>query len=306
MKRFFLGLVLLLVGIGLGFFAAKKLSSSGEDSVHIVTEEFRVKFNSEGNRLLAVSGTKNFRDLGGYKTADGRTTKWNMLYRSDNLAHLDEAGMEAFKDLGIRAITDLRSGPERIQEPNRIPASYPGPVYNVLPINERPVDIRVLGRKIAMGSITDEDINDLLDHRKFITNDEHRAYWGQWLRDLADDTSTPHLFHCTSGKDRTGFGASIFLLAMGVPEETVKADFLLSNAVLSDYNDARIIEIDERIPGRIDEDLFREILGVSESTIDLSFAEMKTQFGSIDRFIRDGLGVDDVTRAKLQTKFLEN
>ena len=306
MKRFFLGLVLLLVGIGLGFFVAKQLSGSDEDSVHIVTENFRAKFNENGNRLLAISGTKNFRDLGGYKTTDGRTTKWDMLYRSDNLAHLDEVGMEAFEALGIRAITDLRSGPERIQEPNRIPASYPGPVYNVLPINERPVDIRVLGRKIAMGSITDEDINDLLDHRKFITNDEHRAYWGQWLRDLAGDTATPHLFHCTSGKDRTGFGASIFLLTMGVPEETVKADFLLSNAVLSDYNDARIIEIDDRIPGNIDEELFRKILGVSESTIDLSFAEMKTQFGSIDGFIRDGLGVDDVTRAKLQTKFLEN
>jgi len=306
MKRILIGLVLLLVGIALGFFAAKKLSGDGEDAMHIVTEEFRAKFNSEGNRLLAVSGTKNLRDLGGYRAADGRMTKWNMLYRSDNLAHLDESGMKAFEALGIRAITDLRSGPERLQEPDRIPASYPGPVYNVLPINDRPVDIRVLGRKIAMGSITDADIDDLLDHRKFVTNASHREYWGAWLRDLANDNATPHLFHCTSGKDRAGFAASIFLLALGVPEETVKEDFLLSNAVLEDYNAARIIEIDERIPGDIDEDLFRKIMGVSEETIDLSFAEMKSRFGSIDGFIRDGLGIDDATRAKLKNKFLEN
>jgi len=256
-------------------------------------------------RLLAVSGTKNFRDLGGYKTRDGRRTKWNMVYRSDNLAHLDKDGMSAFSDLGIRNITDLRSQDERIQEPNIIPASYPGPIYNVLPINDRPVDIRALGKRIVTGKITEEEISDLLDHRKFITNPSHRDYWGAWLRGLAEDEATPHLFHCTSGKDRTGFGASIFLLTMGVPEDTVKADFLLSNTVLADYNAARIEEIDDKVPGKIDEALFLKILGVSEETFDLSMAEMKSSFGSIDGFIRDGLGVDDAARQKLQDKFLE-
>lgn len=305
MKRLFVSLALLIAGIALGFFAHMKMSGDDEYPVHIVTEEYRAQFNKDGERLLSVPGTKNFRDLGGYQTVDGRTVKWNMIYRSDNLAHLDESGMEAFQALGIKAITDLRSSDERIQEPNRIPASYPGPVYNVLPINDRPVDIRALGRKIVTGKITDADIDDLLDHRKFITNDSHRAYWGQWLRDLANDGAAPHLFHCTSGKDRTGFGASVFLLTMGVPEDTVKADFLLSNAVLEDYNAARIVEIDDKVPGSIAEELFRKILGVSESTIDKSFAEMKSRYGSIDGFIRDGLGVDDATRAKLQSKFLE-
>lgn len=305
MTRILIGISLVLIGLVAGFVLSKKLSSSDDHPPHVVTEEFRSQFNDNGERLLAVSGTKNFRDLGGYKTQDGRTIKWNLIYRSDNLAHLDEVGMEAFQALDIRAITDLRSSSERMQEPNRIPAAYPGPIYNVLPINDRPVDIRALGRKIVTGKITDKDIDDLLDHRKFITNDSHRAYWGQWLSDLAKDEATPHLFHCTSGKDRTGFGASVFLLAMGVPEKTVKTDFLLSNAVLEKYNSARILEIDRKVPGSIDEDLFGKILGVSESTINNSFAEMKSRYGSIDGFIRDGLGVDDATRTKLQSKFLE-
>ena len=296
---------LLMIGIMLGFAISKKLSSSEGRPVHVVTEEFRQTFNTDGERLLSIAGTKNFRDLGGYQTVDGSTVKWNMIYRADNLAHLDSDGISAFSALNIKAITDLRSEAERIQEPNIIPATYPGPVYNVLPINDRSVDIKALGRKIVTGKITDEEIDDLLDHRKFITNSRHRSYWGGWLADLAQDNSTPHLFHCTSGKDRTGFGASIFLLALGVPEETVKADFLLSNSVLADYNDDRIKEIDDRVPGKIDEAVFRRILGVSEKTIDLSFDRMKSDYGSIDGFIRDGLGIDDDTRRQLQNKFLE-
>jgi len=306
MKRIIFSLLILLIGTVAGFIGGKIIGGNdAEYPVHVVTPEYRAKFNSSGERLLSVPGTKNFRDLGGYEAADGRTSKWKMVYRSDNLAHLEPSGMENFQALGIRAITDLRSVNERVQEPNRIPGAYPGPTYSVLPINDRPVDIRVLGRKIVTGKITEQDIDDLLDHRKFVNNAELRDYWGQWLRSLADDTATPHLFHCTSGKDRTGFGASIFLLALGIPEETVKADFLLSNEVLEDYNVDRIKEIDAKIPGKIDEDLFRKILGVSESTIDLSFKEMKSQFGSIDGFIREGLRVDDETREKLRDKFLE-
>ncbi len=306
MKRIILSILILVVGIISGFIGGKVIGGDdAEYPVHIVTPEYRAKFNGTGERLLSVPGTKNFRDMGGYETSDGRTSKWNMVYRSDNLAHLDSIGMEKFITLGIKAITDLRSINERMQEPNRLPGTYPDPTYSVLPINDRPVDIRVLGRKIVTGKITEQDIDDLLDHRKFVKNAELREYWGQWLRSLANDNATPHLFHCTSGKDRTGFGASIFLLTLGVPEETVKADFLLSNAVLEDYNVARIKEIDSKIPGKIDEDLFRKILGVSESTIDLSFAEMKSQFGSIDGFIKDGLLVDDKTRERLQAKFLE-
>lgn len=295
----------LLTSIITGLLAFYFLTNKTETPPHVVTDSFRAQFNTNGNRLLSVPGTKNFRDLGGYKTVDGRQVKWGMIYRSDNLAHLDEAGIEAFKTLNIRAITDLRSDPERQQEPNIIPASSPGPIYNVLPINDRPVDIRALGKRIVTGKITDAEISDLLDHRRFITNPSHREHWGNWLADLAKDETVPHLFHCTSGKDRTGFGASIFLLAMGVDRSVVQEDFLLSNAILEDYNTARIAEIDRRVPGKIDETLFRKILGVSQDTIEASFAEMEAQYGSIDGFIRDGLGIDDATRQALRNKFLE-
>lgn len=256
------------------------------------------------DRLLSVPGTHNLRDLGGYKTRDGRTVKWGMIFRSDDLHEVNK-GREAFKALNIRSVTDLRSGPEREHEPDRLPKTTPPITHTVLPINDEPVDIKVLGRKIVKGEVTEAEIMVLLDHRRFITNPKHRASWGAWLRSLAQDEETPHLFHCTSGKDRAGYGAAIFLLTMGVPKETVMDDFLLSNMVYADYIDKTVSRVDRFVRKDVDTALLRKVMGVSRETLEATFAEMESGFGTTDNFIKEGLGIDDETRAALQAKFLE-
>lgn len=257
------------------------------------------------DRLLAVDGTQNTRDLGGYKTADGRTVKWGMLYRSDNLHELSKSGKETIASLGIRAVTDLRSEKEIEDEPDKLPVTAPPLDYRILPINDVPVDIKVLGRQIVKGEIDEAQIMMLLDHRRFITNPAHRKSWGDWAKSLDDDARTPHLFHCTSGKDRAGYGAAIMLLILGVPKETVMDDFLLSNMVYADYIDKMVGRIDRFTGEDVDTDLIRKVMGVSRETLEATFAEMETQFGSIDAFIKEGLGIDDDMRKALQDRFLE-
>lgn len=259
----------------------------------------------EDARLLPIEGTRNFRDLGGYEVADGRTVKHGLVFRSDNLAHLSEAGMAALTALELKVITDLRSDKEREQEPDKLPDTTPVPEYAVLPINDRPVDIRKMSRKIIMGRVDEEEVMTLLDHRRFVTNPKHRESWGNWLRSLAEDENTPHLFHCTSGKDRTGYGSAIFLLALGANKDTVMEDFLFSNAVLKGYNDATIAGIEKKIGKRDSLEIIRKIMGVSQETMEATFAEMEAQYGSVDAFIEEGLGIDASTRAQLQNKFLE-
>lgn len=256
-------------------------------------------------RLLPIEGTRNFRDLGGYVMADGRAVKHGLIYRSDNLAHLSAAGTAQITQLGLAKITDLRSDKERNQEPNKLTAISPAADYSVLPINDKPVDIRALSRKIIMGRVDEAEVMELLDHRRFITSAVHRKSWGDWLASLESDEKTPHLFHCTSGKDRTGFGAAIFLLTLGADKDTVMEDFLFSNDVLAGYNDATIASIEKRIGKRESLDIIRKIMGVSRETMLATFAEMEAQYGSIDGFIQEGLGVDDQTRLRLQEKFLE-
>jgi protein-tyrosine phosphatase len=255
-------------------------------------------------RLLNIAGTRNFRDLGGYNTVDGRTVKSGMIYRADNLAHLGDAGQADLAALNLKTITDLRSDEERKQEPDDI-AQSTLLAYNVLPINDQPVDIRKLSRKIIMGRVDEGEVMALLDHRRFITSPAHRESWGGWLKSLVDDANTPHLFHCTSGKDRTGYGAAILLLTLGVDKETVMSDFLFSNDVLAGYNDATIARIEKKVGQRDSLQTIRKIMGVSRETMEATFAEMESGYGSVDGFVEQGLGIDATMRTALQDKFLE-
>ena len=255
----------------------------------------------EDARLLSIHGTRNFRDLGGYSTRDGRQIKHGLLFRSDKLSHLEEAGVTEIAALNLKVITDLRSDEERKQEPDHLPQDI---TYAVLPINDKPVDIRKISRKIIMGRMDEAEVMNLLDHRRFITNPAHRQSWGDWLKSLAEDDTTPQLFHCTSGKDRTGYGAAIFMLALGVDKTTVMEDFLFSNQVLKSYNDATILSIEKRVGKRDSLETIRKIMGVSQETMQATFAQMESDFGSIDAFIEKGLGIDPAARQKLQDKFL--
>lgn len=295
MKRF---LIATCIGAGLALGACSEPESSR-------TAELLALANVSPDRILDVDGAHNLRELGGYETADGRRVKWGVLYRSDNLGELTSKGKAALSALGLKAVTDLRSDPERADAPDRLPEQDPPINYTVLPVNDEPVDIKALSRKIVKGEVDEDEIMVLLDHRRFITNPAHLKTWGDWVKSLENDTNTPHLFHCTSGKDRAGYGAAIVLLTLGVPKETVKKDFLLSNAVYADYIDKNVKKI-ERFAGKdANIDMIRKVMGVSEETIDATFAQMETDFGSVEGFIENGLGIDAATRARLRAKFLE-
>lgn len=296
MRKFYFALTA-IIGAALLTSGCQKHSASSADLI----EAPRI----EDARLLPIEGTRNFRDIGGYEMADGRKLKKGLIYRADNLANVSDTGLADIAALDLKVITDLRSDKEREHEPDRLPETTPPIEYNVLPINDKPVDIRKISRKIIMGRVEEDEVMTLLDHRRFITNPTHRESWGQWLTSLADDENTPHLFHCTSGKDRTGYASAIIMLTLGADKETVMEDFLLSNAVLKGYNDATIAGIEKKIGKRDSLEVIRKIMGVSQETMEATFAEMETQFGSIDNFITEGLGVDADMRARLQAKFLE-
>ena len=112
------------------------------------------------------------------------------------------------------------------------------------------------------------------------------------------------LFHCTAGKDRTGMAAALLLLALGVPVETARADFLLSNSLLQAQIDQQIEHI--RSAGAVtNEALLREVLGVSAASFDDALAAIHREYGSFDRYLREGLGLGESDIAALRDRFLE-
>jgi len=255
-------------------------------------------------QLLPLNGTENARDLGGYITQDNQIVRPRLLYRADSLAALNDSDLAYLKTLNLSAVTDLRSASERIAAPDRLPLQSPPIKYSTLNINNTTVNIPELRYKIFEGRLSSSELLALTNRESYVTDPAIRREWGNWLKSLTQPDNVPHLFHCTAGKDRTGFAAAILLLTLGVSEQQVIDDFLLSNAFLADQIDKNLKTIASRSKTPLNETALRQVLGVTSSSLEGAFAAMRSSFGSIDNFIEQGLGIEQKTREKLKEIFL--
>jgi protein-tyrosine phosphatase len=258
----------------------------------------------EAHRALPLPKAPNLRDLGGYRTLDGRQVKWGLLYRSGALDKLDESDQRYLERLQLLRVVDLRSQQEVEDAPDRLPPALLARRIE-MPIIAGNIDVRALTSKINSGDVAGLDLNDMLvnANRDFVRKD--RQVFRDWLHGLLDEQGAPQLFHCTAGKDRTGFAAAILLLALGVPEQTVMQDYLASNQYLAQKNLRVAEQIKQASQGRTDPALVLPLLGVEARYLDAAFAAMREDYGSVEGFLRDGLGVDEQMRERLREKFLE-
>jgi protein-tyrosine phosphatase len=179
-------------------------------------------------RLIALQGAVNFRDLGGYATADGQRTRWRVLFRADGLGELTGTDMEVMRALGIRTVVDLRSGQEL--EQSRFDVDAHPVTFHHYPFIEALPDAESFAQ--APGFLGAQ-YSDMLD-------DAVPQIIGA-LSALAAPEAFPAVFHCTAGKDRTGLLSALVLSLLGVPEETVIADYALSGAAMARLR-AKLIE----------------------------------------------------------------
>lgn len=180
-----------------------------------------------GERCLPAEGVTNLRDLGGYATADGRHVRWGVVYRSANLGRVTAAGLTALRQLGIRTVCDFRTEPESIKLPNVFPDT-PEVAYLRLPVQHGDHEPTAVFERIRTGDY--RWISEQFMLEGYIEAlDRYPHVWARFVRELAQADQRPLLFHCTGGKDRTGAAAALTLLVLGVPEETVVADYGLSD-----------------------------------------------------------------------------
>lgn len=173
-----------------------------------------------GERILPLEGAHNFRDLGGYKTADGRRVKWGKLYRSDHLGGLTKDGQRYLEMLGIRQVYDLRTFAEVNKTPDRLPPSV---TYVHLPVfADDPIDkSAILLQRNHLYSVMFDMYRAGLDARR----ETYAGLFGQ----LTEAENLPAVFHCSAGKDRAGLMSALVLLVLGVPIETIIDDYSLTN-----------------------------------------------------------------------------
>ncbi len=171
------------------------------------------------DRHVPFDALFNVRDLGGYATADGRHTRWRMLYRADGLNRVQGDDLARLADLGLRTVVDLRTPNERVERGS-------------FPVESMPVDYHHF--PVLQQTWEGQTLDATIDGAEFLTARYREmlvvgaeAIVGA-LRVLADERVYPAVFHCAAGKDRTGVLAALVLGLLGVPDETIAADYGLS------------------------------------------------------------------------------
>jgi protein-tyrosine phosphatase len=244
------------------------------------------------DRLLTLAGATNFRDLGGYPTDSGQAVRWRRLFRSSHLGHLTDDDIALLRDLGVKSAFDLRGVDERTTAMCR--AAHI--TVHSLPIE--PLIMEALRARLGSGGAltaaeTAEMMRDSYRHYVRRNTPRFRTLFAHLVEDRA-----PLVIHCTAGKDRTGFAVALILTALGVPEDVITEDYLLTNRHYRiDAATARIIDLPD--------DVMATLVAVDGSYLAAAFEAIHEDYGDLATYFEDGLGVGPRERAALAEKYLE-
>jgi protein-tyrosine phosphatase len=257
------------------------------------------------HRLLNFEGIANFRDLGGYANEQGQQVKWGVLYRSGTFAHSSRADLQGLQQLQLATLIDFRSGGEKEEEPNQLPQPASFTVVEIPTLDE--------GNKALVGEVMervesgnfdgfDPDHFMLTANRQFAT--EFTPQFRQFIHTVLDAGGKPVAWHCSAGKDRTGFASAILLRVLGVPQETVMRDYMESkqHALEARKNQLLLLRV---FKGEEAADKLAIMMGVEEAWLRAAFEEIDARWGSFDNYVSEGLQLTDRDIAKLRNQLLE-
>ncbi|MFB6892350.1 tyrosine-protein phosphatase [Kitasatospora sp. NPDC056327] len=243
------------------------------------------------DRSLHLASAPNFRDAGGYRTADGHWVRMGVVHRSGDLSRLTDQDLAKLRRLGIRTVFDLRTPAEQKAAPDRLPAGATAVDANVLGAADTGAfDVRT--PQAAVRAMTDAE-------RTMVSADSARTAYRAVLNSLVERDDENVLFHCTAGKDRTGWASAALLTALGVPRETVEADYLASNT----YRAAEIAATLAQLPPA-QQEVYRPLLDVRSEYLAAGFDEVRRQYGSFGAYLKSGLGLDRRDLRDLRSQLL--
>jgi protein-tyrosine phosphatase len=240
------------------------------------------------DRVIELEGAVNFRDLGGYATVDGPRTRWRVLFRADGLSELTGDDLAVFRQLGIRTVIDLRTGHEL--EQSRFDVAAHPVEFHHFPFIKSLADEGEFDR--APGFLGAQYRQMLEDAGPQIVGA---------LSALAAPDARPAVFHCTAGKDRTGLLSALVLSLLGVPEETVVADYALSGAAMARLRAKLLVKYPD---GKLLIEDSDDIFSADPSNMVALFAHLRERFGTVVEYAA-AIGVPDEVVASLRQAMLE-
>ncbi|MGD8589147.1 MAG: tyrosine-protein phosphatase [Chromatiales bacterium] len=258
---------------------------------------------------LGITPVPNLRDVGGYKTVGGATVARGLAYRSDTFHPMTADDKTKLGTLKLKNDYDLRTKAEAQAEPDQMP---PGVQYHLLNVladakSSAPAELEKLMHdpKQANVALGDGKVEAMFKdaYREFITLPSAKQSYRTLFLSLADREKLPAVFHCTTGKDRTGWAAAALLTLLGVPKETVMADFMRTNEyTLPQFQPV----IDAFVAAGGDRAIPLAVFGVKREYLEASLDEMQKRYGTIDRYFSDALGIDATGQIALRALYTES
>ena len=252
---------------------------------------------------LGIASVPNLRDLGGYKTRDGATVAKGLVYRSNQLAPISPSDMKKLAQLSLKTNYDLRTEAERASLPDQLPPGVTNVWLNVMEDQSEAAPAQLLTlmqnpkqANVALGGGKAEAMFEE-SYRDFVTLPSAKTAYRKFFISLADQNKLPALFHCTTGKDRTGWAAAALLTLLDVPKKKVMEDYLRSNDyILPLYKKV----IDAFVDGGGESSIPQAIFGVKVEYLEAAFDEMQTKYGTIENYFSEALGIDAFTQKALR------
>jgi len=267
----------------------------------------KAAMETKPGQSLGIASIPNLRDLGGYKTKSGATVAKGLVYRSDQLSGISPRDMERLVNLKLKNAFDLRTTEERKKRPEELPKGVNYVVLDVLAdlpqagpaqLEKLMQDPKTANAVLGGGKAVQEFQKG---YREFVSLPSAKKGFRKLFLALADKKQRPAVFHCTTGKDRTGWAAAALLTLLGVPKDGVYADFLRSNDyIIPAYKKV----IDAFVAACGDPSIPQSILGVKKEYLDAAFDEMEKKYGSIERYFSEGLGIDVTQQNAIRNLYL--
>ena len=244
--------------------------------------------SQSSSRHLNLQGASNFRDLGGYRTVDGRSVRWRQLFRSNHLGHLTETDVAIVRGLKLRSAFDFRG----IEERKAAICALEEVAVHSLPIE--PTVVATLRARLAAGSLSAAVALEIMreSYRDYVRNNTHR--FRALFAHLLDDRA-PLVIHCTAGKDRTGFACALMLHTLGVPDDVIAEDYLLTN---------RFYRRDPASASDLPDDVRQAIGCVEASFLAAAHDAIRADYGDLENYLTQGLALGKSERAALHARYL--
>ncbi|MEU8483026.1 tyrosine-protein phosphatase [Streptomyces sp. NPDC048641] len=261
---------------------------------------------------IPATTVANLRDLGGIPLSGGRTVRPGLALRSGQLDRLDPGADTEFAALGIRTIVDFRTNAERASHPDHVPEGVQVLVADALAdkiaqTGAAPAAAQ-LKHVLSDPALADEKLGGgraetlFADtYRSLVSTKSACAAYRTLLTELADPDAGPLLFHCTAGKDRTGWGATVVLTLLGADETALEAEYLSVNSAVREAF-APLVEGFTAQGG--DPEIALALIGVRASYLHAAQDEVAVRFGDFETYVREGLGVPDEAVKRIRQRLV--